>query len=529
MSHISDRIDLIFKQWDSTASPGCMLAVIKNGKFVYKRGYGMADLERGVAISSESIFDIGSTGKQFAAMVIVMLANRGKLGLDDPIRRYVPETHTCLEDIRIRHLLHHTSGLRDYLTLLDLRGLPMENIYAEEFLLDLIARQKGLNFKPGSEFLYSNSGYFLLGIIAQRVTGKHITALIKEFILDPLGMKSTTFNKDHRPIVKHRAASYEEGEEAGTFVNAVALSGGFGDGALLSNIDDLLLWDDNFYYNKLNDSQPDLIGQMHTTGSLNNGKPITYAFGLDVTKYKGRRVVKHAGGWAGYRSELMRFPEQHMSVICLCNLGSMDPTALCEQVADVIFEDSSTQEISKQKQKDKSSSAPQGIHLEEFTGVYQGKLLTYDMFIRDGELYLSSGRQDYQLAPFGKKKFQLNELPITLIYSGDGNANLTMKKGNETSRLKRVRSERYKPSSCAPYVGNYRSAELDCNYIISEKEDGLEFKRHPFDAGQALHIFSENALRTSLGELRLRFSRDGKIIGFILNAGRVKNIRFRKT
>ena len=207
MTSLTDRVDELFAQWDTTTSPGCILAVIKNGEFIYQRGYGMADLERGLAISTESIFDIGSTGKQFTATVIAILANRGSLSLDDSIRKFIPEMPVYADSILIRHLLHHTSGLRDYLTLLDLRGLPMENIYAEDFLLDLIVRQKGLNFKPGSEYLYSNSGYFLLGTIAQRVTGKHITALIKEHILDPLGMKHTTFNKDFRPIVRNRAMS----------------------------------------------------------------------------------------------------------------------------------------------------------------------------------------------------------------------------------------------------------------------------------------------------------------------------------
>jgi len=487
----------------------------------------MADLERGVPITEDSIFDIGSTGKQFTATVIVILTSQGLIALDDFIRKYIPEMPNYADQITIRHLIHHTSGLRDYLTLLDLRGLPTENIYAEDFLLDLIVRQKGLNFKPGSEYLYSNSGYFLLGTIAQRVTGKHITELIKDYILDPLGMKHTTFNKDFRSIVKNRAMSYDDGEHEGTYVNALALSGGFGDGALLTCVDDLLLWDRNFYNNKLNNSQPDLIEQLHETGKLNNGKAINYSFGLEATEYRGQRVVQHGGGWAGYRSELMRFPDQRMTIICLANLGSMEPTLLCQQVADIFLEDVLKSEKTPRKQKSAEGKTTD-FRTEDFIGLYQGKFLTFEIFSKEGRLFFTNANWEFPLNLIGNKKYQVDAFPVFLQFTGVGNETMVLKEENKVTRFKRIDAKWFATDSLTRYAGNYYSSELEIQYIIHEEDDVLKFKRTPFDAPKPVQIVAENTLRTSIGEMRLRLAKDGSVKGFDFNAGRVNQIKFRK-
>ena len=521
MNFITDRVDTLFTQWDKPTSPGCILAVIKDGEFLYKRGYGMADLERGMPITSDSIFDIGSTGKQFTATVIAILASQGWLSLDDPIRKHIPEMPTSADQITIRHLIHHTSGLRDYVTLLDLRGLSMENIYAEDFLLDLIVRQKGLNFKPGSEYLYSNSGYFLLGTIAQRVTGKHITELIKEHILDPLGMKNTTFNKDFRPIVKNRAMSYDPGEEEGTFINALALSGGFGDGAILTNIKDLLLWDRNFFDNNLNQAQPDLIEQLHHTGRLNNGKSITYAFGLFVDNYNGQKVVRHAGGWAGYRTELMRFPDQNFSVICISNLGNVDPTILCQQIADIYLSDVFKKRAAKPRELPLSN-------MEGFTGIYQGKRSTVELSIKNNTLQIFNGSQTMPLKPLGKKKFQLGDHFIFLTFSGRDDSTLNIFEPGENSvRYTRIRKERFSPPSFIMYEGEYVSKDIEAGYTITNQDNAVQLRRTPYDKPDSLTPITENTFLSSVGELRFQH-KNGNIKGFILNTERVRKIKFKK-
>lgn len=397
MSSITNRIDAIFSEWDKPTSPGCALAVIRDGEIIYKRGYGMADLERSVPITPGSLFDLGSIGKQFTAAIIAILADQGCLSLGDCVRKYLPVLPDYGDAITLRHLLHHTSGLRDYLTLMDLCGLPDENLYSEEELLDLIVRQSGLNFSPGEEYLYSNSGYFLLGVIAQRVTGQYLTDLIREYIFTPLGMNYSTFNKDYRPIMPGRALSYEKSDD-GRFTNKLSLSGGFGDGPIYSSVEDLFLWDQNFYGNQLNHAQPDLLDILHTQGMLNNGKTIAYAGGLFITEYRGFKSVSHGGSWAGYHSELLRFPEQHFSVICLSNLTSTNPEELACRVADVYF-DTDFDSIFIPALTEEEELEPESISItaeqaRQFVGTYTNSELdtNYVLSMQGAQLHLQRNR-----------------------------------------------------------------------------------------------------------------------------------------
>ena len=520
MTSLTDRVDALFAQWDKNDSPGCVLAVIKDSGFAYQRGYGMADLERGIRITPDSKFDIGSTGKQFTAAVIAILANQEYFSLDDSIRKPLPEMPPYADQISIRHLIHHTSGLRDYLTLMDVRGMDDVNFYPEDSLYDLITRQKGLNFKPGREFLYSNTGYFLLGRIAQRVTGKHITQLIKEQILEPLGMGNTTFNKDHRPLVKNRALSYNASEE-GAFTNAIALCGGYGDGPIITDIQDLLLWDRNFYDNKLNNAQTDLVEQLHATGKLNNGKSLTYAFGLIVDKYKGQRVVSHGGSWAGYRTEMMRFPEHKFTVICMSNLGSMNPTRLSQQVADIYLED----KVDSRPGKKVISSE---VDLTHFTGIYQGKYLTVEVVVKEGGLCLMMGTRGYRLQQIEKKKFQAEEGLDMLIFSGRNNEYLRFtEEGMQSEKYKRIRSKRYAHPNISIFQGDYFCRELETRYRIIVQNDDLLIKRNTYDTAGRATVLAEDTILFDFGEMRFKF-RDGSAKGFSLNADRVINLKFHK-
>jgi CubicO group peptidase (beta-lactamase class C family) len=437
----TERIDAIFSKCDKPTSPGCALAVIQDDAIIYKRGYGMADLERGVPITPASLFDIGSTGKQFTVAIIAILANQGYLSLGDSIRKYLPTMHTYADTITIQHLVHHTSGLRDYVTLMELAGLPDENLYPEEALLNLILRQGELNFSPGEKYLYSNSGYFLLGIIAQCVMGIHLTELIQEYIFTPLGMRCSTFNKDYCSIVSNRALSYEVSENGG-FTNKISLCGGFGDGPIYSNVEDLFLWDQNFYHNRLNHNQPDLIEVLHTQGRLNNGKTIAYAGGLNIEEYRGYKAVSHGGAWAGYRSELLRFPEQRFSVICLCNLASMLPEDLARRVADIYFETEFEGKPipSYEEEKTEDIAKAQSITSEQarqYTGVYTSTELAteYVLSAQDDQLFLQRNKfapkESLQAtAPhtFRCKDIELNFTDQALTVSADRAKNIRFEK-----------------------------------------------------------------------------------------------------
>src|SRR5215216_5221403 len=329
----AEQVDKIFAMWDKPDSPGCALAIIKDGQIIYKRGYGMANLEHNIPIASTTIFDTGSVSKQFTAMSILLLAEAGRLSLDDDIRKYMPEIPQYESPITIRHLIQHTSGLRDYLALMALRGERDDDFYVDEEVVDLIARQKRLNFKPGDQWLYSNSGYFLLSQIVKRASGKSLRMYADENIFKPLGMKNTHFNDDHTEVVKGRATGYAPGRSG--FRISVSTLDMVGDGNVVTSVEDLFLWDQNFYHNKLGKGGQDLINQAQATGVLNGGKKHDYAAGLVVTSYKGLKEVSHGGAFVGYRAATVRFPDQQFSVACECNLAVTDPMTLAHRVADV--------------------------------------------------------------------------------------------------------------------------------------------------------------------------------------------------
>ena len=326
------KVDAVFAAYDHSDSPGCALAVIQDGSIVYERGYGMANLELGVANSPQSVFDIASMGKQFTAFSIHLLARDGKLSLDDDIRKWVPEIPSYGKTITIRHLLHHTSGLRDYLELMSLQGVRDEDISTEQEALDVLALQKALNFEPGAEHLYCNSGYFLLGIIVKRASGKSLRDFAEERIFGPLGMRHTQYNDRHERIIPNRATGYGKSKTLGFGIDMSDFEQN-GDGGVLTSVEDLFRWDQNFYDPKVGDRA--LIDAMLVDGVLNNGKPVNYSSALVVGSYKGLPTVAHSGSWAGYRSQLIRFPQQRFSVVCLCNLEQANATGLARQVAEV--------------------------------------------------------------------------------------------------------------------------------------------------------------------------------------------------
>jgi CubicO group peptidase (beta-lactamase class C family) len=330
-------VDKLYAQWDNPNSPGCALGVIRDGKFVYERGYGMANLDYDIPNSPRMVYYIGSDSKQFTAASIALLSLEGKLSLDDDVRKYIPELpdygKTYGVPVTIRNLIHHTSGLRDIYTLMGLAGTRMEDVMTDEAALALIARQKELNFKPGTDYLYSNSGYWLLGQIVQRVTGKSLRVFADERIFQPLGMTHTHFHDDPGHIMKNRAMSYEPDANGGFRISYLQNFDKIGAGGLYSTVEDLAKWDENFYTHKIGgDALQQLI---HTRGVLAKGDTLRYAFGNEVATYRGLRTDEHGGSMMGYKAHILRFPDQRFSVIETCNLGSINPGPIARQVAEV--------------------------------------------------------------------------------------------------------------------------------------------------------------------------------------------------
>ncbi len=396
------KVDKIFAQWDTTASPGAALAVIKDGQIIYERGYGMAKLEDGIVMTPKKIFDIGSTSKQFTATCIAILAREGKISLDDDIRKYFPEMRSYEKPITVKHLIYHTSGLRDYNGLLELAGFRAESDCPNvDEALDVVFKQKRLNYTPGDEFSYTNTGYFLLGQIVERVSGKSLNEFAQERIFKPLGMTHTLYQEDHTQVIKNRATGYDSSDK-GYKLN-MSNWDETGDGNVYTSVEDLYLWDQAFYNDKLG---KDLMDMLHTTGVLNNGKKLEYAFGLFIHEYKGLKVVEHGGAWAGFRTGFVRFPEQKFSVICLTNLSSQNPDALCYQVADIYLADKIKEQPKEEKKKADTITLSKQ-ELEEKAGNYQDERfgMWITLSVKDDKLMGLGHGHGMDLAPLSKTTF----------------------------------------------------------------------------------------------------------------------------
>jgi CubicO group peptidase (beta-lactamase class C family) len=419
------------------------VGVIVDGELVHARGYGMANLEHGIPITAKTVFRIGSTSKQFSALCMLLLENDGKVSLDDDIHEYFPEFQDYGAPVTIRQLIHHTSGVRDYLTLMSLSGKRGDDFYTDDEVVDMLARQRELNFPPGEQHLYSNSGYFLLSQIVSRTTGMSMREYGEREIFEPLGMQDTHFHDDHEHVVPFRASGYSPNGEGSFRINMTTLPM-VGDGGIFTTVEDLLLWDRNFYDNNLGE---DLTQRQLTTGVLNDGSVLDYAFGLNDSEYRGLRVIRHGGSFVGFRAEMIRFPEQRLSVICLANLSSTSPSRLANQVADIYLEDEL--EPLRPRARAQAGQRPQG-----------------------------------QAAPASLSRMQLAE-----------------------------------------YTGSYYSHELDVTYLLSADEGRLTVvvSRMPARSIQpiAMDVFAA-------GGRTYRFQRgaDGSVAGFILDAGRVRNLRF---
>ncbi|NOR15945.1 MAG: serine hydrolase [Candidatus Aminicenantes bacterium] len=529
-SQKSDSVDKLFSQWDKPDSPGVAIAVIQNGQIIYERGYGMANLEHEIRISGKTVFRIGSTSKQFTAACIALLALEGKLALDENIRKYLPEMPEYDKTVTIRHLLHHTSGIRDYLALSDIAGFSEFGFFTPEESYALVTRQKNLNFPPGEEHLYSNSGYLLLGVIVKRVSGQSLNEFAQARIFNPLGMESTQYLDDHTRIVKKRADGYSATED-GFRINNTTLDH-VGDGGVFTTTEDLFLWDQAFFNFKLG---KELMKLIQTPGSLNNGKALSYAFGLDVGEYRGLRRVSHGGAFVGFRADMVRFPEKRFSVICLANLGSIDPSRLCIQIANIYLD-------SDFAQPKESESAPKvsEIHLslkalQEKAGNYQdersGEWFVFS--VKDDKLMVRLGRREYVFVPASPSRFMGKETPFPaeLEFIADDSGHLTRVElqaaGEEFSLKKAAPLSALTASQLNAYVGEYHNEEFPVTFKLVVEKQSLRFvhKNAPEDS---LESMAED--KFTAGRFNLEFVRNEHqaVIGLILGAGRAANIEFIK-
>jgi CubicO group peptidase (beta-lactamase class C family) len=383
-------VDRVFADFTVAGSPGCALGVFRDGRIIYAKGYGLANVEENVPITPQTVFDIGSTSKQFTAASILLLEKQGKLSARDDVRKYIPELPDYGAPITLLNLLNHTSGLRDYLTLMELAGINIDGVTTDDDALAIIARQKRLNFPPGSDYLYSNSGFFLLSVIVKRTSGKSLREFAQENIFTPLDMTHTQYRDDHTALIPNRALAYTL-KDNGAYALDVSYFEQTGDGAVHTTVDDLQRWDENFYSAKIGGEK--FLADLQEQGKLTNGKTLDYAKGLAIGEYRGLRAVAHAGSWGGYRAQLLRFPDQHFSVACLCNVGNANTTRLAHGVAEVYLGSlMKPAEAAPAEKKPESKPAEalklSGAELAAYAGEYWSDELrvTYRLAAQDGRL-----------------------------------------------------------------------------------------------------------------------------------------------
>ena len=534
-AEVQTEVDEVFAFVDRDA-PGCALGVIQDGKLAYGRGYGLANMDWGVPITTSTVFDIGSVSKQYTAASIALLDVEGVLSIDDDVRNWVPELPEYERTITLRHLLNHTSGIRDYLTLMELQGFEFANVFDEFDGVELITRQQGLNFEPGSEYLYSNSGYLLLANIVRRATGQSLREFLEERFFDPLGMAHTTIWDESTEIVPERATGYSPSDDGWSIDHAWNFQMG-GDGQVITSVDEMVKWD-GLFYDPVVGGQG-LMDRLHTRAILNDGDTISYALGLSVDEYRGLPRVQHGGAWAGFRAHLTRFPEQRTSVALLCNRSNVRTSGLTAQVVDAVLADhlAPDPEAAADAAGEAEAAAPADTNPEEspveltreqlsrWEGVYRhpDRPESLGVEVRGSRLFVLAQGQTLPLEPYSDIEFEVMGVGIRLRFDGDGTERSVAQVGDEDV-FHVVGAFSPTAAEMAEYAGQYHSDELDITWEILFEDDELVLLRpgkESVDVG--LSIRDE----LSAAGLGITLEREGeRVTGFRVFAGRVTDILF---
>ena len=523
--NIPAAIDKIFERWDRPNSAGCAVGVARNGAVVYTRGYGMANLEYGVRIRPDTIFESGSVAKQFTAAAVVLLALDGKLSLDDPVRKYVPELPDFGTPALIRHFLSHTSGLRSQWPMLAMEGRPPGRaVHTIDEILELVSGYKELNFTPGDEYLYSNTGFTLLSVVVQRVSGKSFDEFCQERLFKPLGMTRTHWRTDFTEVVEDRATGYQLLPN-GQFRTNASLTNVVGNGGLLTTAGDWLIWNENLDNPRVGGRA--MVEQLETRARLNDGFVIEYAKGLNVGDYRGVREVSHGGSTAGYQAFLARWPDERLSVAVLCNTTGTDPDGYAHQIAD-LFLTGKLKAIPTVEAADVPTDT-----FKDLAGVYHDKLtdgvirVFYDAKTKalrvGGSVVVPIGTNEISTSN-GNRTFAIDT-------KGAGGGVRLTESGRGLSKPRVWEREppfEPTPQQLTEFAGDYVCEELGgFVYTVYLEGSALKVRARPAQRFTLAPLFPDAF--TGEGQM-IRFTRDakGRVEGFRVYAGRVRNLRFAK-
>ena len=510
-------VQKLFAGWVDSTTPGCAVGVSQKARVLYEQGFGLANLETGTPITPQTVFEAASIAKQITAMSVMLLARDGKLSLNDDIRKYIPELPDYGTPITIRHLLTHTSGLRDFFEMLILaRGRFEEDRVTEADMMDIVTRQKALNFKPGDEYLYSNTGYALLGIIVKRVSGQSLRDFAAAQIFAPLGMRSTLFRDNYTTLVRGRAEGYaRRGSE---WRSSTPNFDVYGSTNLFTTVGDLLAWSENLDHPRVGDSA--IVRTMSTSAVLNNGDSTNYGFGLSLWNDRGTIVVEHEGGDPGFRSYLGRYPQYGFSVAVLCNIPS-NPVSLGHAIADIYLNRPRT---SQPPASVKTITLPPD-KLARRAGIYfqPTRLEIVEVTMRDGALFTArnGGRK---LVPIDENRFWIEGTEVEHDFNRTGYTARALTPGHHPVSFELESGVELRPGQLAPYAGDYFSLDLNTVYHVIASDSTLVVKTGTSSGLTARPMFDDTF---ASGQITIQFVRRGdSITGFEMSHPRARRLSF---
>jgi len=503
------RIDKHFERF--SGGPGCAVGASIDGTTVFASGYGIADLEHNVPITAETIFEPGSVSKQFTAATVLLLAQEGKLSLDDPVRKYIPEVPDYGTPITIRHLIHHTSGLRDWGSVAAIGGWPRGTMARNhDDVLEIVSRQRALNYTPGAEYSYTNTGYNLLAILVGRVSGTSFADYTQEAIFSRLGMSSSSWRDDFRRVVPNRAIAYSPSGNAGNaFVLNMPFENVHGNGGMLTTVGDLLRWTNNFTEQKV--GGPALVESQLRKAVLNDGRTNDYAAGIVVGRWRGVREISHSGATAGYGGWLARYPDQGLSVAILCNVSSANPTQLGRDVA-ALYLGSATPPPGPAPQP----AAMKG--LQELAGQYHN-LRTHTMVpatIENGRLRMGG----LLFTPVSQDTL-VNDDNRLIVVGG-------RLRGGDGTLYEKVERATPTAADLLAYAGDYVSDEAQAIVRIAVQGDRLMFQNRPGAWAPLLPTYRDGFIAAGQGAVRFLRDASGAVTEASVTQDRVWDLRLKK-
>lgn len=539
------KVNQLFAPWDQPDYPGAAVAVAVDGEIAFSGGYGEAQVEYGIPITPTTVFHVASVSKQFTGFALAMLVDQGLVSLDDDIRTYLPEMPDFGHTITLRHLVHHTSGLRDQWNLLSLAGWRMDDVISKDQVLQVISRQQELNFPPGEEYVYCNTGFTLLGEVVTRVTGTPFPEWMAENVFEPLGMTRTHFHEDHQLIVPDRAYSYVENYEEG-LKKAVLSYANVGATSLFTTVEDLSKWMVNLDEATVGGrGAVDLL--QNTRGILNNGDTLSYAMGISAGEYRGLKTVGHSGGDAGFRTHAVRFPDHGVAVNVLSNLGSFNPSQMALRVAGVYLEEEMAAAEAAEAQEGEPATALEEPAADETFTLDPATLETYEgsyelqpgvilrLEVSDGRLVAEGpGLPPVALLPTGPDAFTVEGFPVELTFNRDADEAITgmtvLQEGQEQVAEKVAP---FDPESVnlTDYEGRYYSPELETFYDLRVEEDAFEAV-HIRHGSIALTPSGPDAFTGAaffMGQVTFERDSAGQVEMMLVSSGRVRNVRFERT